>query len=267
MIRATDRNEALGVVLDAIGAETGCSHQELLGPGVRIVERPCFEPRPAGARRYPVGDPGITAFSFGVGSVVAASASLIDEVRRIVTRLHRDAPFAPATTHQLDELLKPHGLRAPAVLPRLLAWREHIREIDPPADVTVHVEEHPSEDRLESLVPERWPNAIRLGREARPTTALAVARRAGEVVAVASTNAETERLSQTGVEVAPAHQGMGLAALVVSAVARRELECGRVPYYGFDPANIRSQRTALAVGYVPTWVELVNVTADRVRER
>ena len=93
-----DRAEALRVVLDTIAAETGCSHEELLAPGVRVVERPCFEPRPSGARRYPIGDPGITAFSFGLGSVVAASASLVDDVRRIVPLDDRDAPFAPAIT-------------------------------------------------------------------------------------------------------------------------------------------------------------------------
>ena len=66
---------------------------------------------------------------------------------------------------------------------------------------------------------------------------------------------------------APEHQGRGFGALVVSAVARHELESGRVPCYGFDPANIRSHRTGLAAGYVPTWVELINVTAEQAQQR
>ena len=265
MTRAAGWEEALRVVLDVIGAETGCNHEELLAPGVRVVERPPFEPKPANARRYPVGDPGITAFSFGLGTVVAASASLVDEVRRIVPLDDRDAPFAPAITHQLDELLRPHGIRAPAAFLRLLGSRETMRDIEPPAGVRVLVEQHPSDDRLESLGPERWPNAYRVGRDARPQTCLAVALEGDEVVAIAGTCAETERLSQTGVDVAPEHRGRGLGPLVVAAAARNELEQGRVPYYGFDPPNIPSQRTGLAAGYVPAWLELINVTAERMR--
>ena len=264
MTQLPNAAEALGVVLDVIGAETGCSREELLAPGVRVVERPSFEPRPENARRYPVGDPGIQAFSFGRGTVVAASASLVDEVRRIVPLDDRDAPFAPAITHPLDLLLRPHGIRAPAAFPRLLGSSETIRRIDPPAGIRILVEDHPGDDRLESLGPERWPNAYRVGPEARPRRCLAMALSGDELVAVAGASAETERLSQTGVDVAPEHRGRGFGPLVAAAAARHELERGRVPYYGFDPPNIPSHRTGLAAGFLPSWIELINVLASRL---
>lgn len=62
---------------------------------------------------------------------------------------------------------------------------------------------------------------------------------------------DTAGLSEIGVDVRPEHQRRGLAPLVVSAAANAILDAGGVPYYGCAVMNIRSQRTALASGFIP----------------
>ena len=56
---------------------------------------------------------------------------------------------------------------------------------------------------------------------------------------------------EIGVDVLPSHQGRGLAPIVVSATAHAIVDAGETPYYGCTVTNIRSQRTALASGFLP----------------
>jgi hypothetical protein len=71
-----------------------------------------------------------------------------------------------------------------------------------------------------------------------------------EPVAVAGVF-DTSGLSEIGVDVKREHQGRGLAPVVVSAAARAILDASGVAYYACAVTNIRSQRTALASGFVP----------------
>lgn len=62
---------------------------------------------------------------------------------------------------------------------------------------------------------------------------------------------DTAGLWEIGIDVARAHRGRGLAPLVVSAATHAILDEGKTPYYACGVGNIRSQRTALASGFVP----------------
>lgn len=62
---------------------------------------------------------------------------------------------------------------------------------------------------------------------------------------------DTSTLKEIGVDVVNEARGRGLARAVVAAAAREILELGSVPYYACADTNIRSQRTALACGFVP----------------
>jgi hypothetical protein len=62
---------------------------------------------------------------------------------------------------------------------------------------------------------------------------------------------DTAGLSEIGVDVRRDHRARGLAAVVVSAAARDILDAGRTPFYECPATNTRSQRTALASGFMP----------------
>lgn len=73
---------------------------------------------------------------------------------------------------------------------------------------------------------------------------------AGELAAVAGVF-DTTGLHEIGVDVARAHRGQGLANAVVARAAATILESGDTPFYSCGVTNIRSQRTALANGFLP----------------
>ena len=73
---------------------------------------------------------------------------------------------------------------------------------------------------------------------------------AGEPVAVGGVF-DTLGLLEIGVDVVPGRRGEGLAPIVVAAAARAILDAGEVPFYACEATNIRSQRTALACGFLP----------------
>jgi RimJ/RimL family protein N-acetyltransferase len=56
---------------------------------------------------------------------------------------------------------------------------------------------------------------------------------------------------EIGVDVAREARGQGFGPVVVRSLARRILESDNIPTYNCAAANIRSQRTALASGFVP----------------
>ena len=88
------------------------------------------------------------------------------------------------------------------------------------------------------------------GRAVRNLYGMAVHDDDDEVVALAGAF-NTYGLHEIGVDVVAEHQGEGLGRAVVSALAREILDRGAVPFYGCNPSNIRSMRTALSAGFVP----------------
>lgn len=104
----------------------------------------------------------------------------------------------------------------------------------------------------------RFPNGVgRPGvnaRESRNRFALVITGAAGEPVAVGGAF-DSFGLLEIGVDVLPENQGSGLGRAVVAAAARAILDRGGTPLYGCAVDNIRSQRTALSVGFLPVLTE------------
>ena len=73
---------------------------------------------------------------------------------------------------------------------------------------------------------------------------------AGDLAAVAGVF-NTTGLFEIGVDVARGYRGHGLANAVVARATAAILEVHETPYYSCGATNIRSQRTALANGYLP----------------
>jgi len=100
-----------------------------------------------------------------------------------------------------------------------------------------------------------WPNGLgdpgaRDYRVGRNQFAVALFGQDGHPAAIAGAFI-TYGMYEIGVDVAPAHRGKGLAPMVVCALAHEILDRGETPLYVCAPTNIRSQRTALASGFLP----------------
>ncbi len=73
---------------------------------------------------------------------------------------------------------------------------------------------------------------------------------AGELAAVAGAY-DSSGMHEIGVDVLRAFRGNGLANAVVARATLAILEAGETPFYSCGVTNIRSQRTALANGFLP----------------
>ncbi len=65
----------------------------------------------------------------------------------------------------------------------------------------------------------------------------------------------------------PSLNGRGLgeaefAPALTSAGAEAMLDEGMLPYYGTSASNIPSMRTAITVGFKPTWVEVLSPPSE-----
>ncbi len=76
---------------------------------------------------------------------------------------------------------------------------------------------------------------------------------AGEPAAVAGIWYEPHNRNEIGVEVRRESRGLGLAKAVVAAATAHALARDAVPSYSCPPTNIRSQRNALACGFLPLY--------------
>lgn len=131
--------------------------------------------------------------------------------------------------------------------------------------------EYPSDDALpagytlrladaawmnEQMLTSRWENALgepgSQGREYRNQFALVLSDATGELAAIAGVFL-SYGAHGIGVDVVRQHRGEGLAPAVVRAACREILSRGGTPLYGCAATNIRSQRTAVASGFLPAY--------------
>ena len=267
-----DYSSAMQAVVEALAAETGCTPEQLVQPGVRICERPDEKgPRPAAARRLPPNHPSFVVVSLGDGATVSVSPLLVPQLGPIFEQIERDQAFEPERLSAVSRLLRPHGLYVRGPGPRLVCGQDTLRTRPVPDEFRMVVEPDPPIERVRELGGTRepggsaWPNAIdghQLG-GALPTTVLAVGYGDGRVVGVASATAEAPRLWQIGIDVGAEARGRGLGTTLVAAVAQHVLAAGRVPWYAVAPANVRSLRAALAAGFRPAWLEVRAVPIGR----
>jgi GNAT superfamily N-acetyltransferase len=253
--------DAMSVVIDTLAGECGCTPADLASSGVRIFEKPDGE-RPSLARRYWSNGPSFAAISLGRGAVISAAAPLMAVTRMHFDTINRDQVFEPGRLAALDASLRPYGLQLYGPYPRLVCGVDTLCQRAPPAGFSVSVRAEPPEEQIESLGPDRWPNAISARRSV-STAAVALATHGAEIVGVAATSKDTDRLWQIGIDVLEAHRGLGLGAALTSALAAHILEHGGIAFYGTAPANLPSINTAIAAGFRLAWVEAFTAPAGR----
>lgn len=252
---------AVQAVREMLAAECGCAPEDFLADGVRVVAQPARNRSPL-ARPYPAWAPSFLAISMGKGAVVAAKRSIRAEVQAAFRDVDRDGVFMPSQLLAVHASLAPHGLTVYGPYPRLVAAEDTIRQRPVPDGYRLVIEAQPSRERLQTLGPERWPNAISLRRE-RERRQLATIWAGEDLAGVAMIGSDTPLLWQIGIDVAPEHRGRGLAPVLTAALGRYALDAGCIPFYGVAPANLASINTALSAGFRLAWVEAFTSPAGR----
>ena len=246
-------------VVTMLAAELSCAPADLTDGRVHIAVRaPNAHENPA-HRLFPPHPGKIGIASIGTGGVVCVDERHLawaEEVFGAATT--RDEIFMPEPVGRMAGLIKPEGLTLYGPFPRFAVSRNSLAHIGPPDGYTVRVVDQAGADSIGQR--EKWRYSISEdpAETARPTMVAAVAEKNGQVVGVCGASADSPSMWQLGIDVAPDHQGQGIAAALTSAAAQAVLEAGKLPYYGTTNSNVPSMRAALAAGFKPTWVEVLS---------
>ena len=248
-------------VVAMLAAELSCSPADLTDGQVHITVRDPNAHENSAHRLFPPHPGKIGIASMGTGGIVCVDEphrEWAEDVFGPADGATRDSIFMPAQTGRMSELIKPEGLTLFGAFPRFAVSDNSLIHVEPPDGYTVRIVDRDEADRIEQR--DKWGYSIALdpAETARPTVIAAIAERGGQVVGVCGVSADSPFMWQLGIDVAPNHQGHGIAAAMTSAAAEATLEVGKLPYYGTSTSNIPSMRTALAAGFKPTWVEVLS---------
>ncbi|MBR4760693.1 MAG: GNAT family N-acetyltransferase [Lachnospiraceae bacterium] len=90
----------------------------------------------------------------------------------------------------------------------------------------------------------------------RPDVLAVVALDRDVIMGMAGCSADAPKMWQIGIDVLPAYRGRGIAKILVSLLKDEVFRRGALPYYGTSLSNLASWKTALACGFIPTWIEV-----------
>jgi hypothetical protein len=230
--------------MEAWAGSIGCSPTDFAGESLTILDRPEAMPWYS-----------LLAVSFGLGTVLSVEPRF-----RAFIEEHAPSPayraFYPVLMQSLVDDCRKKGLQADYHVPGV-CWA--LAELRPPSMV-------PHGFALQIVDPDwmatemkrnRWENGLgepggAQAREYRNRFGAALLDSAGEPAAIAGVF-ETYGMHEIGVDVAREYRGSGFGAIVVRAAAAEILARGATPLYGCAANNIRSQRTALAAGFLPSF--------------
>ena len=212
----------------------------------------------AGARRDLSLPHAFDMVSYGSNVVASVREELVPAAERYLAGRSAQECFAPPVLHELGALLAPFGLRIGCQSEYYLPDPARMREWS--CAYALRVLERG--DFCALYLPQ-WGNALCAAR--REYDVLCVGAYDGDSLAgLAGCSADGERLWQIGIDVLPEYRNRGVARALVSRLAREAFARGKVPFYCVAWSNILSQKTALACGLVPAWIQL---TAKPVHEK
>jgi len=109
-------------------------------------------------------------------------------------------------------------------------------------------------DRIPELyLDNRFDNA--LGDDSDKTELAIIARKEGDIAAIAAVDSHHHGLWQMGIDTVDIHRGKGLATYLIKELAIESEKRNQVPFYATWSANIASMRTTLSAGFSPVWVK------------
>lgn len=245
-------------VIEMLTAELSCSETDLTDGKVHVRLRDPQARHKLAHRAFSPHPGRIGIATLGTGGVVCVDEDHLEWAKTTFSGVTRDELFMPGTLGKLSDRLLPENLTTYGPFPRFAASHSGIEPIEAPLGYNIRVVDRTGSETIEQR--EQWPNALfpDPAKTGRPTMIAGIAEHAGEIAAVCGASADSPTMWQLGIDVSPNHQGQGIASALVSAVTQAVLDAGKLPYYGTSSSNVPSMRSALSVGYKPTWIEVLS---------
>ena len=244
-----DGESAMRMVRRVLAADFACEERCFDEEGVSIS--PAREM--AGRRRILFREKSLRAVTMGTGTVVTCSDDRLLWAKENLGGLTGNQVFAPATLARMGELVAGDGQQMEDVLASVVT-PERFRTAAAPETIEISIVHEDGIDELHET--KGFANALNYTPgPACPDMAAAVARHEGRVVGIAGVSADSDEMWQVGIDVITEYRVRGIGKALVGRATELVFALGKLPYYVTGPANVPSQRLALALGYRPTWTE------------
>jgi GNAT superfamily N-acetyltransferase len=246
----SDFNVALDIVKKVLTADFACEERHFDEEGVFI----CRAREILGRRRFPLPEKFLAVVTMGRGVVVSCSAGRLRWAKANLSGLSRDNLFSPYVISRIQKYVARHNQNIHLDL-KFICTADTFKPFASGGEIKLRLLEG---EKLRGLSDkERFPNALGYAyNPQRPRMAAVVASYRGETVGIAAAAADCDVMWQIGVDTLPQYRDQGIAKTIVSTLTENLFERGILPYYSTRAVNIASQRTALSLGYRPTWIEL-----------
>lgn len=196
--------------------------------------------------------------SFGNNVVASVNADISETVLNYINKHKIEDCFTVPNIFNLNDELQKHGWHISFCAQRTLPDMNIIKPI-------------PCNYELKILQPDDYAhlygtpglgNAIGSGRRKHLDKTAIGAYDGKTLIGLAGSSADCDTMWQIGVDVLPEYRRKGVASSLITKLAVEILNIGFVPYAGCRWANIRSLKTQLAIGFKPTWVDMLASPID-----
>ena len=230
----------------ACAEEIGCDVASFLSNDLTVVERPSGSPA-----KYVA-----LVFTFGTGTVLSVDPHYLELARSLQFKKHYLAFRPQSVVLPLVRAAQLNGEKAMAWGPALGFLLNKV-PVEPPLPEGLHLEQLSVTDRQRWYASGAFSNALGEPADSRDSErwlrALALMTADGEPAAMSGAYRDRGEHQEIGIDVSRRFRGRGLASTMVSLLIRDILDQGSHPTYYCAASNIRSHRTALACGLIPTF--------------
>ncbi|MDD6188521.1 MAG: GNAT family N-acetyltransferase [Clostridiales bacterium] len=248
--------EILRIAAEQSAIDCGCSAGDFFSGENRVV----LSRAHPGARRYLDLPFLINLVSYGGGIVASVSPEFEALAGEYINKYLPEHCFETPNLHYLMDRLRPLGASACFMAEY---WLPDVTRLAP-LPCPYELRELGPKD-FPPLYTPAWSNALCEKRKHLDVLALG-AYDGDKLIGLAGCSMDCDTMWQIGIDVLPVYRRRGIAAALVSGLAARILDRGKVPFYCCAWSNIPSARCAIKSGFRPAWVELTAKRLDFIDE-
>lgn len=236
--------------------DCGCSADDFFSGGNRVV---ISRPHPD-ARKYLTLPFALNLVSYGRGIVASVSPEFEAVAGEYINKFPAEHCFETPNLHWLMDRLRPLGYDACFMAEYWLPDLDKLQVLPCPYPTRLLQ----SED-FPPLYKDEWSNALCEKRAHLDVLAYG-AYDGDKLIGLAGCSTDCDSMWQIGIDVLPEYRRQGIAAALVSKLAKLILDLGKVPFYCCAWSNLPSARCAIKSGFTPAWVELTAKSREYIDE-
>ncbi|WP_052487872.1 GNAT family N-acetyltransferase [Gordoniibacillus kamchatkensis] len=248
---AARKRSAIQTVMTVLSADLACKEADLLADGVSVHAAEIRE----GRFRFPIREQSLSIVTMGRGAVVTCSFERLEWARQNLGLLSRGQMFSAQTIAKVDDYLRKDNQFLAGPDQKYVCTTDDLKPFHIPQGIRVStVERRNIPDLYEHTY---FKHALSYRPDSPRRDMLAsIAECNGQIVGIAGASEDCELMWQTGVDVLPEYQGLGIGKAIVGSLTKAILDEGITPYYSTALGNLQSSRLAISLGYWPAWVQL-----------